>query len=158
MAHGRHARTGDLSWRLPTRRRRWPDRAFALVPHLLILAARILTALMWASVPASAQNIRGSATGPTTAKGCDHPDRYLHLQDGKPADNMYPVMQHPDWDKEARDKLAALEKKTGKKPNILIFLLEGNAGGPTAGRILFPPTAPRREKPGDTNETKAIYS
>jgi arylsulfatase len=75
-------------------------------------------------LPASAQNIRGSATGPTTAKGYDHPDQYIHLKDVKPADNMYPVMQHPDQDKEAQDKLAALAKKTGKKPNVLIFLLD----------------------------------
>src|SRR5262245_60158178 len=104
-----------------------------------ILAAGILTSLMWAAVPASAQNIRGSATGPTTAKGYDHPDQYIHLKDVKPADNMYPVMQHPDQDKEAQDKLAALEKKTGKKPNVLTCLLDevgrmdpGLNGGGTA--------------------------
>jgi arylsulfatase len=39
-----------------------------------------------------AQNARGSATGPTSAKGFDHPGQYLHMQDVKPADNMYPVI------------------------------------------------------------------
>lgn len=36
------------------------------------------------------QNIRGSSTGPTTAKGYSHPDQFIHLKDVKPADNMYP--------------------------------------------------------------------
>lgn len=70
------------------------------------------------------QNIRGSATGPTTAKGYSHPDQFIHLKDVNPADNMYPVIKHPEQDKEAQDKLAALEKKFGKKPNIVIFLLD----------------------------------
>ncbi len=88
-----------------------------------------------------AQNIRGSATGPTTAPGYDHAGQYLHLQDVKPADNMYPVMQLPAQDSEARQKLAALERKTGKKPNILIFLMDDvgwldpgfNGGGEAVG-------------------------
>jgi arylsulfatase len=76
------------------------------------------------ATPAGAQNARGSATGPTSAKGYDQPDQYITVQDVKPADNMYPVVQHPDQDKAAQAKLAALEKKTGKKPNVLIFLLD----------------------------------
>jgi len=56
---------------------------------------------------ASAQNARGSATGPTTAKGYNHLDQFIHLKDVKPADNMYPVVPHPEQDKAARDKLAA---------------------------------------------------
>ncbi len=74
--------------------------------------------------PAFAQNLRGSAEGPTKARGYDHPDQFLHLRDVKPADNMYPVIAHPEQEKQAREKLAALEKKTGKKPNILIFLMD----------------------------------
>ncbi|WP_295443704.1 sulfatase-like hydrolase/transferase [uncultured Thiodictyon sp.] len=73
---------------------------------------------------ALAPNPRGAATGPTTAKGYDHPDQFIHLKDVKPADNMYPVIAHPEQERQAREKLAALEKKTGKKPNILIFLLD----------------------------------
>jgi arylsulfatase len=37
---------------------------------------------------------------------------------------MYPVIAHADQEKQARDKLAALEGRMGKKPNILIFLLD----------------------------------
>lgn len=40
------------------------------------------------------------------------------------APNMEPVISHPEQDKAVRQKLAALEKKFGKKPNILIFLMD----------------------------------
>ena len=94
-----------------------------------------------ASCAGIAQNIRGSATGPTTAKGYDHLGQYIHMQDAKPAANMYPVVLHPEQDAEARNKLAALEQKTGKKPNIVIFLMDDvgwmdpgfNGGGEAVG-------------------------
>ena len=35
-----------------------------------------------------------------------------------------PVVQHPEQDKAAQDKLASLAAKIGKKPNIVIFLLD----------------------------------
>jgi hypothetical protein len=67
--------------------------------------------------------------------------QYIHLQDVKPTDNMYPVILPPEQDAEARKKLAALEQKTGKKPNILIFLMDDvgwmdpgfNGGGEAVG-------------------------
>src|SRR6516162_721607 len=90
----------------------------------LIAGALLVAAACTLSAVAFAQNIRGTATGPTTAPGFDHPDQYLHVQDVKPADNMYPVVQHPDQDKAAQAKLAALAAKTGKKPNIVIFLMD----------------------------------
>jgi len=94
-----------------------------------------------ASCAAVAQNIRGSSTGPTTAKGYSHPGQYAHVKDVKPADNMFPVILHPEQDAEARKKLAALEQKTGKKPNVLIFLMDDvgwmdpgfNGGGESVG-------------------------
>ena len=89
-----------------------------------MLIASVLSAfILWVN-PAGAQNIRGSATGPTTAKGYSHPNQYMHLQDVKPADNMYPAVPHPEQDRAARGKLADLEKKFGKKPNILIFIMD----------------------------------
>ena len=45
------------------------------------------------------------------------------------APNMEPVISHPDQDTEVKNKLAALEKKTGKKPNILIFLMDNVGWG-----------------------------
>ena len=77
-----------------------------------------------AVAPDVAPNIRGSATGPTSAPGYNHPDQYIQVKDVKPADNMYPVIAHPEQERAAREKLAALERKTGKKPNILIYLLD----------------------------------
>ncbi|MBI1816341.1 MAG: sulfatase-like hydrolase/transferase [Deltaproteobacteria bacterium] len=91
---------------------------------MAIISASMLAALMCAAAPVSAQNARGSATGPTKDKGYNHPDQFITMEDVPPADNMYPVIKHAEQEKQARDKLAALEKKTGKKPNILIFLLD----------------------------------
>ena len=104
---------------------------------IAVLAALVIAA----SGTANAQNIRGAATGPTTAKGYSHPEQSLHLKDVKPADNMYPVLQRPEQEKAAQEKLAALEKKFGKKPNILIFLMDDtgymdpgfNGGGVAVG-------------------------
>jgi arylsulfatase A-like enzyme len=110
---------------------------------LPILAAFALAAALaaGAAAPAAAQNIRGSATGPTTAKGYDHPWDTIQLKDVKPADNMYPVVERPEQDAAARQKLAALEKRYGKKPNIMIFLMDDvgwmdpgfNGGGVAVG-------------------------
>jgi arylsulfatase A-like enzyme len=94
-------------------------RKFSMI-GIAVLAAVVLVA----SGTAIAQNIRGSATGPTTAKGYDHPEQSMTLKDVKPADNMYPVLQRPEQEKAAQEKLAALMKKTGKKPNIFIFLMD----------------------------------
>ncbi len=102
----------------------------------------LLAAAVAAVPPALAQeNIRGDATSPTRAPGHSHPEQFIHLKDVKPTDNMYPVVPHPEQQKTARDKLAAIEAKTGKKPNILIFLLDDvgwmdpgfNGGGVAVG-------------------------
>jgi len=107
----------------------------------IVLSCLLIIGLSVFAGFAQAQNIRGSATGPSTAKGYDHPGQYLHVEDVKPADNMYPVVPHPEQDTEARQKLAALEKRFGKKPNILIFLMDDvgymdpgfNGGGVAVG-------------------------
>jgi arylsulfatase len=92
--------------------------------------------------PAKSQEItRGSVTGQTGAKGYDHPNQYMHMMPVKIADNMEPVIRHPEQDKLALEKLAALEKRFGKKPNILIFLMDDvgwmdpgfNGGGEAVG-------------------------
>jgi arylsulfatase A-like enzyme len=73
--------------------------------------------------PAEAQNTRGSADGITTAKGYSHPDQFMHIQDVKPAPNMYPVVPHPEQEQAAHAKLAELEKRFGTKPNVDIFIM-----------------------------------
>ena len=84
----------------------------------------IVAAALTMASAALAQNTRGAATGPTTARGYDHADQFVHIQDVKPADNMYPVVPHAEQDRAARDKLAAQAQKAGKKLNIMIFLLD----------------------------------
>ena len=84
---------------------------------------------------------RGSVTGQTPAKGFDHPGQYLHVAPVKIADNMEPVIVHAEQDKQARQKLAALEKRFGRKPNILVFIMDDvgwldpgfNGGGEAVG-------------------------
>jgi arylsulfatase len=86
-------------------------------------------------------NPRGAATGPTRNPGFNHPDQFMHIKDKKPTDNMYPVVPHPQQEQQARQKLADLEKRTGKKPNIVIVLLDDvgwmdpgyNGGGVAVG-------------------------
>jgi len=104
----------------------------------LLTAAGVMAPLCGAE---DAQITRGSITGQTTAKGYDHPNQYLHLPAVSIADNMEPVIQHPDQEKEARGKLAELEKRFGMKPNILIYILDDvgwmdpgfNGGGESVG-------------------------
>jgi arylsulfatase A-like enzyme len=111
------------------------------VPRSLRLVAAAVAAMLLTPSPGRAQNIRGASTGPTTAKGYSHPDQFVHLKDVKPADNMYPVVPHAEQDASARAKLAALEKRFGKKPNIVVILLDDvgwmdmgfNGGGGAVG-------------------------
>lgn len=70
------------------------------------------------------ENARGSTTGPTAARGSSHPNQFLHVRPTKIADNMEPVLIHESDVEEARNKLAALEERTGKKPNIVVFLID----------------------------------
>jgi arylsulfatase len=67
------------------------------------------------------------------------------------ADNMEPVIAHPDQASAAQKTLAALEKKTGKKPNVLIFLMD-NAGygdlGINGGGLLSGAPTPNMDRLG----------
>ena len=106
-----------------------------------LLAAAMIVGIS-SSSPIRAEDItRGAVTGQTKAKGYDHPGQCLHVRPVKIAENMEPVIVHSEQDKAARQKLAALEKKHGKKPNILIFLMDDvgwmdpgfNGGGEAVG-------------------------
>ncbi|MGV8120722.1 MAG: sulfatase-like hydrolase/transferase [Candidatus Xenobiia bacterium LiM19] len=105
------------------------------------LAAALMIGVI-AGGTASGQEIkRGSVTGETKAKGYDHQNQYIHTDAEKIADNMEPVIRHPLEEKEAREKLSALEKRTGRKPNVVIILLDDvgwmdpgfNGGGEAVG-------------------------
>jgi hypothetical protein len=73
--------------------------------------------------------------------GYDFQDQYIGVPGKVVADNMEPVVDHPDQTSEVARKLSALEKRTGKKPNILVFLLDDvgwmdfgfNGGGGAVG-------------------------
>jgi arylsulfatase A-like enzyme len=75
---------------------------------------------------------RGVVRGPGTdgpikrgsKPGYDFQNQYIGVPGKILAANMEPVIDHPEQSAEALRKLAALEKRTGKKPNILVFLLD----------------------------------
>ena len=60
------------------------------------------------------------------------------------AENREPRMLHPEWLKAAEEKLAVLEERTGKKPNLLIFILDdvgwGDFGCYGGGHLRGAPT------------------
>ncbi|MGA9443323.1 MAG: hypothetical protein WBV18_07880 [Methyloceanibacter sp.] len=105
------------------------------------VCAVALLSLAAVSASFAQSNIRGDASGPTSAPGFSHPEQYMHLKPKKPAPNMYPVIEHPSLTKNAAEKLAALADTTGKKPNILIFSMDDvgwmdpgfNGGGVAVG-------------------------
>jgi hypothetical protein len=43
--------------------------------------------------------------------------------------NMEPAIPHLAWDAEAAAKLAGLEKKTGRKPNFILFFVDDMGWG-----------------------------
>ena len=88
-----------------------------------------------------AQITRGATTGQTPAAGHDHPNQYLFRQPKVIAENMEPVVEHPEQERDARAKLDGLRKRAGKKPNILVFIMDDvgwmdpgfNGGGEAVG-------------------------
>lgn len=82
-----------------------------------------------------------SQSRPGTYQGYDLPGQYLVKKPTVIAPNMMPAMVNPLQTQEAQQKLAALEQKTGKKPNIVVFLMDDvgwmdfgfNGGGQAVG-------------------------
>lgn len=108
-----------------------------------IFTPGLLAIAIAAAIPftASAAESPAVATSQKGHPGYDHPNQYIVMPTTKIADNMMPVISHPAQDKETRQKLADLEKKTGKKPNIVVFILDDvgwmdvgfNGGGVAVG-------------------------
>jgi arylsulfatase A-like enzyme len=73
--------------------------------------------------------------------GYDQQNQYIGIPGKKIADNMEPVIEHPDQAAEAARKLDELAKRSGKKPNIIVFLMDDvgwmdmgfNGGGVAVG-------------------------
>jgi arylsulfatase A-like enzyme len=83
-------------------------------------------------------------TEPTRVQGMpgyNQPNQYLTRRAVKVADNMEPVIDNTEQNREAQKKLEALQQKTGKRPNVVIFLLDDvgysdfgfNGGGGAVG-------------------------
>ena len=107
-----------------------------------VIALSFVATLILKVHTAVAEDItRGTSTGQTTARGYDHPNQFLSVPAKKIADNMEPAISHPDQEKWTRQKLDELAKKFGRKPNILIFLMDDvgwmdpgfNGGGVAVG-------------------------
>lgn len=60
------------------------------------------------------------------------------------ADHLEPAIPHPEQEKSARDKLAALRTKTGRPPNILLIVVDdmgwGDIGANGGGAVIGAPT------------------
>jgi len=89
-----------------------------------LLAVFGLTLVSTSHSKAPEANTRGSTTGPTSAPGFSHPNQYAHVQPTSIADNMEPVIVHKSDVAAAKKKLKAMERKHGKKPNIVLFLTD----------------------------------
>jgi len=108
-----------------------------------IFSRRLLAIAVAAAIPlaVNAAESPATATARNGFNGYDHPNQYITTPTTKIADNMMPVISHPSQDKETQQKLAELEKKTGKKPNIVVFILDDvgwmdmgfNGGGEAVG-------------------------
>ncbi|MDR5739999.1 sulfatase-like hydrolase/transferase [Caballeronia sp. LZ016] len=56
--------------------------------------------------------------------GYNQPNQYMSTPVTKIADNMEPIISHPDQLQQAQQKLSTLQQRTGKRPNIVVFLLD----------------------------------
>ena len=115
---------------------------------LLVIAAACSRAPDFVAPPLSSgppHDPQASSAGTTMAagkpRGFDHANQYITVEPQRQADNMEPAIPHPDEDAEAQRKLGALAQRFGRKPNIVIFLLDDvgwmdvgfNGGGVAVG-------------------------
>lgn len=86
--------------------------------HLLLSTAALTTTPLFVSRGALAQGAPQPAPAPqpAVAKGWDRTVRV--------ADYLEPAIPHPEQEQAAMATLRALEAKTGRKPNILILLVD----------------------------------
>ncbi len=72
--------------------------------------------------------VRGPGAGEPIKRegkpGYDHPNQYIGIRGRLVAENMEPVIEHPEQAAEAEKKLSELAERKGKKPNIVVFLMD----------------------------------
>lgn len=85
----------------------------------------LLVGVLHLSEPAMAQLVT-SSSAPAPGKS---PDRPLAIELQSPAEWMEPSIARPEQAKAAADKLAAYAKRSGRKPNILLFLVDDMGWG-----------------------------
>ncbi|SAK42774.1 arylsulfatase [Caballeronia fortuita] len=105
--------------------------------HSLLLIAATLAVAIFQPVTAQQPDVavhRGEPpptqqiiTEPTKVQGkpgYNQPNQYMTTPTTKVADNMEPAVSHPDQLREAQQKLSTLQQRTGKRPNVVVFLLD----------------------------------
>ena len=102
-------------------------------PHRTMSAALVLTAALTILNGAQAQQ----------AAPLWKP-RSPFLKSAQKTANLEPSIPHPAWEQEAHQKLVALEKRSGRKPNILVFIVDdmgwGDPGAYGGGAAVGAPT------------------
>jgi arylsulfatase len=101
----------------------------------------VLTAALLATVSIAAMVTRADGDRGETPVGYDHPNQYAGVAPKRLAPNLEPAIAHPEQDARAREKLEKLAKRFGKKPNVIVFLMDDvgwfdlgfNGGGVTVG-------------------------
>lgn len=93
-----------------------------LFPSLTFTVARMacLAVVSTAVSPSFGQLVDSSDAPPPPAS----PSNRLVVKLEQPAEWMEPSIPRPEQEKAAADKLAAFEQKTGRKPNILLLLVD----------------------------------
>ena len=107
---------------------------------------RLLAIAVLAALPALAN----ATDTPAVAKaregfaGYDHPNQYLVKPATTIAENMMPVMMHPEQNKETQQKLADIAKKPGRNPTWLFSCWMTSAGWTSALTAAVLPLATQR--------------
>ncbi len=107
----------------------------------------------FASAPCNAQDKPAPATGAGIVMSSDaappprSPSSRLVPQAVKVADHLEPAIPRPEQEKAAAEKLAAFEKRTGRKPNIVLLLVAdlgwGDPGAFGGEKLSFAPADAR---------------
>ncbi len=96
------------------------------IPVLQKILSLSVTAALIGAGPTSAfaENLRGTSSGPTSLTGHSQREQVMTFPEVKPAPNFYPRLQWPEQEGTLQTRLADREAATGRKPNIVVFLMD----------------------------------